>query len=166
MTTAQHLTSVGAGRAEWQTPPELYAQLHRRYRFNYDPFASHDNHLAGLYSTIDGTFLNSDWISEPTQVSEYDGLNYDWKERRVFMNPPYSRGFLRQACLKATIERNDAQIIVALLPAATDTAWFQSFVLNQADIEFLGGRVDFIDPETGDPGGNPPGGSIIAVYRG
>jgi len=46
----------------WQTPPELYKELNREFKFTFDPCP-----------------LN------PT----FDGLNIKWK-KRCFVNPPYS----------------------------------------------------------------------------
>ncbi len=167
--TANDRTGVGAGSAEWQTPPELFERLHRRFKFDYDAFASHENALCDTYSTIDGTFVNigghPSHSIEPLMENGHDGMRYDWTGRRVFMNPPYSRGFIEQAVQKAAGERHNAEIIVALLPASTDTRWFQHYVLPFAHIDWLPKRVRFINPATGEPGTSPPGGSIIATFK-
>ncbi len=161
---ANDRTGVGAGSAEWQTPPELFERLHRRFKFDYDAFASHENALLPLYSTVKGTFYGP--LAVPAlPFTDCHGLQLDWAGRRVFMNPPYSRGFIEQAVQKAAGERFTAEIIVALLPASTDTRWFQQYVLPFAHIDWLPKRVRFIDPETGEPGTSPPGGSIIATFK-
>ena len=173
--TANDRTGVGQGRDDWQTPPELYAALHRRYAFDYDPFASHDNALTqstrwsgarrrDAYSTVDGSWARAPGKG-PHKLSDEDGLSSYWAHRRVFMNPPYSRGVIGAAVEKAHSERNNAEIIVALIPASTDTEWFQQFVLPVCDIVWLSPRVRFINPETGKPGDSPPGGSVVAVFR-
>jgi phage N-6-adenine-methyltransferase len=154
---------------EWRTPPELFEWLNRRFRFNYDAFASHSNHLCDLYSSMEGTFDQRSSIARlglsPLLVSPGDGLNYPWLGSRVFMNPPYSRGLIEQCIEKAYNERNDAAIIVALIPASTETQWFQRYILPHCHIEWLPKRVRFIDPETGEPGQSPPSGSVVAIFR-
>lgn len=169
MTVAQDKTGVGAGSMEWQTPPELFAWLNRRFQFDYDAFASRANHLCYLYSSIDGTFDQRPSLARlgrsPLLVSPSDGLAYPWTDRRVFMNPPYSRDLIAKCVRKAVDERNNAQIIVALLPASTETMWFQQLVFPYCHIEWLPRRVRFIDPQTGQPGQSPPSGSVIAIFK-
>jgi len=143
----------------WQTPPEVYAKLHRRYQFDYDAFSDDSNHLCSTYSTTKGTYSNSILISLD------DGLKYSWQNLRVFMNPPYSRGLISKCIEKAYIERNNAAIIVMLIPAATDTKWFQDYVLPYCHIDWLPKRIRFINPETGKSGTSPPSGYVIAVFK-
>lgn len=171
--SANDRTGVGSGSAEWQTPPELFARLHRRFQFDYDAFASHENHLLPTYSTVDGTFerrgpchcSEPKWCSSYGYMGDADGLAFDWTDRRVWMNPPYSRGLIEKAVAKAAGERHNAAIIVALIPASTDTRWFQQYLLPYAHIDWLPKRVRFIDPATGEPGASPPSGSVIAVFK-
>ena len=165
--SANDRTGVGSGSAEWRTPPSLFEALNRRYEFDYDAFASHENALRERYSTVDGTFGFS-YAAEgqyPQKLSALNGLDYPWLGLRVYMNSPYSRGLIEQCIEKAWSERNNAAIIVALIPAATETRWFQEWILPYCHIDFLRPRVRFIDPETGKPGGSPPSGSVIAVFK-
>lgn len=166
--SANDRTGVGVGSAEWGTPPDLFATLRRRYAFDYDAFASHGNRLLSRYSTIDGTFdalLGAEYGKPPIKISDATGLEYDWTDRRVYMNPPYSRGLIEQCIEKAWSERERASLIVALVPAATETRWFQRWILPYCFVEYLPRRVHYIDPETGIPGGSPPSGSVVAMFR-
>ncbi len=159
---------VGGGSAEWETPPELFKRLNRRYRFDYDAFASHDNAVTLHYSTEDGTFhrlANTTVLDPYGETSEADGLTHDWSGLRVFMNPPFTRGFIEQAVQKAADSRDAAEIIVALLPAATETRWFQKWILPHCYIDWLPRRVHFINPETGEPSNSPTTGHVIAVFK-
>lgn len=159
MSGANDRTGVGSGSAEWGTPPDLFARLNRRFQFTYDAFASHENALCPVYSTVDGTHAPG------TELDSRDGLTYPWTGLRVFMNPPYSRDLIAKCVRKAVDERENAQIIVALLPAATETAWFQQLVFPYAHIDWLPRRVRYIDPVTKQPGQSPPSGSVIAVFK-
>lgn len=162
--SANDRTGVGAGSAEWGTPPDLFKRLSVRFGgFDYDPFASHENFKASVYSTVAGTFAFDG--SEVAQLSDDDGLTREWAGRRVFMNPPYSRGLIEQCIEKAFESRYNADIIVALLPAATETRWFQRHILTACHIDWLPRRVHYIDPATGQPGGSPPSGAVIAVFK-
>ncbi|MGE0133736.1 MAG: DNA N-6-adenine-methyltransferase [Dehalococcoidia bacterium] len=179
MTGANDRTGVGAGTAEWQTPPDLFARLNRRFQFDYDAFASHENALCDLYSTVDGTYRKLG----PGRCAEAgggDGLEFDWKNLRVFMNPPYSRGVIELCVRKAYLEKERAALIVALIPAATETQWFQRYVLPHCHIDWLPQRVHYVHPPfecgptcqtratphvLGAPGDGPPGGSVVAVFK-
>lgn len=54
-------------------------------------------------------------------------------------------------------------LVVMLLPARTDTRWFQDYILDRAEVRFLAGRLRF---ETdGVPGGPAPFPSMVVVMR-
>lgn len=188
--TAHDKTGVGSGAGDWRTPPDLYAMLNRRFAFTYDAWASHENALCRTYSTVKGTFRIESASGDVDQVDALDGLSQDWRGRRTFGNPPYSdpehacldngrckkkRCVSRGYCIdenvpgipdfvaKHAAERNNADVDVALLPDARDTAWWRSFVKPHAQ-DFPIGRVRFINPATGEPGTSPPGGIAVVVW--
>lgn len=159
---ANDRTTVGRGSGEWLTPVWLYEWLHERFAFDYDPFTTNANPLHTLvFSTRDGTWLSD---HEPHRVSDRDGLTYPWTDYRAYCNPPYTRGFIEQAVDKMIEERNNASCIVALLPAATETRWFQCLAAV-AHLEFLPRRIAFVDPETMKPAHNPPSGMVVAILK-
>ena len=167
MTVAPDKTGVGSGRDDWRTPPEFFAKIDRLWHFDYDAFASHDNALCATYSTPDGTYEGWNWKRSHAQLSPLDGLTFspgDGEPRRRFGNPPYSRGFIEQACQWFAESREMFDISVLLIPANTDTRWWHEWVKPYATVYLLRGRIHFIDPATGEPGGSPPGGSALAVY--
>jgi phage N-6-adenine-methyltransferase len=176
--SANDRTGVGGGSGEWGTPPDLFKRLDYRFQFDYDPFASHANALCSRYSTVDGTY---DRLGTANVVMDdgHDGLTADWGHARVFMNPPFSRGLMEPCIEKAFNERNNAQVIVALVPASTETRWFQNFILPHCHIDWLPRRVNFIHPPTRcvDRTGkecthelnaaikDPPAGMVIATFK-
>lgn len=195
MTAAQDKTGVGAGRENWRTPPELFADLDTLFAFNYDAAADVDNALCNRFSTIGGTYLVTAPGGAVKPIDTRDGLAYPWHSLRVFVNPPYCdpeypcepirsgrgkcskkrcvmRGYhidkyqagIADFARKCAEERNYANVIVGVLPAATDTQWWHDFIAPHASVFFLRGRVRFIDPDTGLPGGSPPGGTAIAIW--
>lgn len=109
-----------SGNDEITTPRGLFDWLNRRFMFDYDAFASHENALCDIYSTKDGTFIrNARWDGSSARA---DGLTHPWEGFRVFLNPPYSNPLMRQAIEKCIEERNNAQIIVGLFKFDTSTA--------------------------------------------
>lgn len=181
---ANDRTGVGRGTGSWQTPDDIYLRYHRRFRFTYDPFASHDNAKCDLYSTVDGTFrkCSCTTIGCPgyRQISDRDGLAYPWTGQSCFCNPPYTSGLIMACTEKMISERDNAARILALVSAATETAWFQ-LLAEHSWIEYLRRRVRYIHPPFpcsstcsagrdgkhvfGAPGVNSPGGAAVALLR-
>nr|WP_259295939.1 phage N-6-adenine-methyltransferase [Bifidobacterium bifidum] len=81
----------------------------------------------------------------------------------VFCNPPYGKAiaeWVRKCSMEAS---RKGTLVVMLLPARTDTRWFQQYILNCAEIRFVKGRLHF---ETNGVPGNPaPFPSMIVVMR-
>lgn len=177
--SANDKTGVGGGQGSWQTPPELYAWLKKRFAFNFDLFAEEGNALERQFATQHGVFDDRSGYSPGIS-----GLDCDLSGRRAYGNPPYTTGFIAQAVDSMIDRREQADTIVALLPAATETRWFQR-LYAVSHVEFLPRRVRFIHPPTpcidregqscfgrdknrhiaGQPGDSPPGGHIIAMMR-
>jgi hypothetical protein len=80
----------------------------------------------------------------------------------VFVNPPYGRGLSRWiAKAHQEIDQDNAQTVVALIPARTDTAYWHEHVATNADVFFLRGRLKF-----GQGGQSAPFPSALAVWGG
>ena len=77
---------------------------------------------------------------------------------RVWLNPPYGRtigAWIRKAYEEA--QKPDT-IVVMLLPARTDTAWFHDYCVK-GEVEFLRGRLKF-----GGSKNSAPFPSMIVVF--
>jgi hypothetical protein len=107
----------------WATPKGLYEQLHAEFDFTFDP--------CPLMSTEDGRRVK--WTG------------------RVFCNPPYSdiEAFLKKGLYH--LASGDCELLVYLIPARTDTAWFHEYVYGKADVRFIRGRLKFGDAKYGAP---------------
>ena len=72
--------------------------------------------------------------------------------QKVFCNPPYGRAikdWIRK-CAEEASKPNT--LVVALVPARTDTAWFHDYVYNKArEIRFIRGRLHFNDSRDAAP---------------
>ena len=64
------------------------------------------------------------------------------------MNPPYNRCLSRwTAKAKAEVEQGNAEIVVGLLPARPDTAYWHRDIAGSASVLFLRGRLRFGEAE-------------------
>lgn len=75
------------------------------------------------------------------------------------MNPPYGRGiYLWVKKAYESVVSGNAEIVVCLLPARTDTAWWHDYCLK-GKVEFLRGRIHFSNSK------NPaPFPSVLVVF--
>lgn len=116
----------GNGR-NWRTPPEIFDQLHREFDFTLDPCATKE-------SAKCRTFF--------TEVQ--NGLEQTWAGHRVFMNPPYGREVYAWT-RKARQESAGGVLVVGLLPASCDLAWWHDDVnIPGVEVRYIRGRVRFL----------------------
>lgn len=115
----------------WTTPVATYDVLQREFRFTFDPC--------------------------PLMAKE-DGRKLPWRGR-VFCNPPYSRivEFLKKGLFH--LANGDCEILVYLIPARTDTAWFHDYC-TKGEIRFLRGRLKF-----GGSKNSAPFPSMVVIFR-
>lgn len=118
----------------WETPQKLFDALDSKYHFTLDPCALPENAKCEKYFT-----------------PEDDGLSQNWGGQRVFCNPPYGREL--GAWVKKAYEesRKPDTVVVMLIPARTDVAWFHDYVLPHGEIEFLRGRLKYGGSKTPAP---------------
>jgi phage N-6-adenine-methyltransferase len=127
---------------EWATPPELFADLAAELGpFDLDPCATPDNAKCARY------FTRTD-----------DGLSREWTGR-VFVNPPYGREIGRWVRKAWEASRSTADVVVCLVPARVDTAWWHEYV-TRGEVRFLRGRVRF-----GGAANGAPFPSAVVVFR-
>lgn len=111
---------------DWETPYSLYGPLLDEFRFSLDPCASSENCKCTRYFTV-----------------KEDGLKQSWRGERVFMNPPYGReigSWVEKACKESG---DTSTLVVCLVPARTDTRWFQDFCMKHGEVRYIRGRVKF-----------------------
>lgn len=131
---------------EWETPQELFDELHGEFGFTLDVCAT--PHNAKCKRFFD---------------KHRDGLAQDWSQERVFMNPPYGREIGRWMW-KARREAQRGALVVCLVHARTDTRWWHENVEHTAsEVRFIRGRLRF--RRSGIPGMPAPFPSAIVVYR-
>jgi phage N-6-adenine-methyltransferase len=120
-------------KMDWPTPRGLFKELHDEFRFTIDVCASAENACMERY-----------WTERD------EGLMKSWEGERVWMNPPYGRQ-LGRWMLKAATEAGHAELIVALVPSRTDTAWWHEHAMGATEIRYLRGRLKFEGAENSAP---------------
>jgi site-specific DNA-methyltransferase (adenine-specific) len=125
----------------WETPQDFYDGLNKEYHFTLDPCAIKENAKCPKFYTI-----------------EDDGLIQNWKDEIVFVNPPYgdisswvSKCYYEYTLYNATV--------ILLIPARTDTKYFQEYCLRCTSLGFVEGRLTFGNCES--PAPFP---SVIVVF--
>ena len=152
---------------EYETPDWVFKPVAERLGLNFDAAASHENHKLPNYATPEGIYIKN--FSTPHRESSDDGLTTSWGRRRIWCNPPYGRGieaWVRKAALAIqTFPRAVGfgelvcSVAALLLPARTETDWFQRWVFPYAEVHFLMGRIKFEGTSS-----SAPFPSVIAVY--
>jgi len=127
--------------AEWQTPPDLFAELDAEFRFTLDACATPESARCERYFTAADDALVQRWTG------------------RVFCNPPYG-GEVELWVLKAyEAAQAGAELVVCLLPARTDARWWRRFA-TRGEVRFLPRRLSF-----GGASKPAPFPSAVVVFR-
>lgn len=143
-------------RQDWETPRELFDALWDAVDgFNLDPCCQFGQYTGERIILHGGTRYFPPGSDAPDHL--IDGLAQPWFGK-VYMNPPYGL-VLRQWVPKAVseVESGNAELVVALLPAKTDTKWWQEYVLRRCrwypymepgdmtcdEVRFIEGRLRF-----------------------
>ena len=123
---------------KWGTPPDLYNKLNEEFSFTFDP-------------------CPIDW-----KEGDADGLAIEWDSSN-FVNPPYSQ--VSKWIEKSYNEWKKGKKVVMLMNAITDTKAFHKYIVNNAEIRFIEGRIKFVnqaDPKKSAPNVKP---SILVIFK-
>lgn len=126
---------------EWATPQDLFDRLNNVFEFWLDVCATKENAKCQHFYTREG-----------------DGLKQEWYGT-CWMNPPYGRTIGRWVEKAYQSARQNRATVVCLLPARTDTKWWQDFC-SQGEVFFVRGRLKFGGSKAG-----APFPSAIVVFR-
>jgi phage N-6-adenine-methyltransferase len=125
---------------EWSTPQELFDELDAEFGFELDVCATAGNAKCERYFT---------------QVD--DGLAQVWRGV-CWMNPPYGDGigaWMRKAHESSLL----GATVVCLIPARTDTRWWQD-IATVGEVRFVRGRLRF-----GGTAAGAPFPSAVVIFR-
>lgn len=130
---------------QWATPQWLVDACAELWGpFDLDPAADEYNHKAPAF-----------WTATD------DGLHKPW-HGRVWCNPPYGAG-IGDWCRRAAevTDKGEAALVVACIPARTDTSYWHAWVMRAEQVRLLRGRVAF-----GDQDMPAPFPTAIVLWRG
>lgn len=127
-----HFSSVNTERG---TPEWLFENLDDLFQFDLDAAANEHNYKCAK------------WFGPGSPHGE-DAFEQEWTGT-VWLNPPYGRG-VRKWVEKAYDSAENGATVVCLLPARTDTKWFQ-VCWRAAFVVFITGRLRFEGTEASAP---------------
>lgn len=117
--------ALSSASDQYWTPQYLADELQAEFGvFTLDPAADENNTKAERFYTKDD-----------------DGLSQPWNGI-VFVNPPYGRQLAKWVD-KAISELPNCERIIMLVPARTDTKWFNRAAEHASLIRFFKGRIRF-----------------------
>lgn len=111
----------------WVTPKEFFSPLRQEFDLQIDSAASPDNAMLPVFFC----------------AGVRDAFEQDWAGKRIWCNPPYGRSEIYKWVKQCAV--GGASVVVALLPARTDTRWFHDFIYKKTNVEirFVKGRIKF-----------------------
>lgn len=137
---------LSSAKHDWRTPPEILDLVRQLGPIRLDPCTTLDNPVGALFFS----------------TAETDGLSVSWQRigdnpigsGLVYVNPPYGRAlkpWSQKIWQEGSLRRHE---IIALVPARTDTGWWQNYIAKGRVICFWTGRITFWakHPETGEYG--------------
>lgn len=127
----------------WATPQSFFEELNKEFQFTLDPCATAENAKCRTFYTKDD-----------------DGLKKDWGGQIVFCNPPYGMEIKKwvRKCYEESKKPNT--VVVMLIPARTDTAYFHDYIYKKSEVRFIRGRLKF-----GDAKNSAPFPSMVVIFR-
>ena len=139
--SSSHSVHFQSKTVEWETPAWLFARLDKEFHFTLDVCATSENAKCSKFFT-----------------RNEDGLLQEWAGV-CWMNPPYGRAISKWV-RKARLSALAGATVVALIPARTDTRFWQDDVAFASEITFLRGRLKFGNSRSG-----APFPSAVVVFR-
>jgi hypothetical protein len=142
--------AVSSAHDAWTTPPDLLARLYPLLpgnQFDLDPCSpTADRRRAPVRALLHYTEAD-------------DGLSLPWRGM-VWMNPPYGRQIgAWTAKARVEVKAGNAQTVLGLVPARSDTRWWHADVAGHADVVMMQGRLKF-----GDGAASAPFASALVVW--
>jgi|19_taG_2_1085344.scaffolds.fasta_scaffold31113_3 phage N-6-adenine-methyltransferase len=147
MTHVKHNSGVND---DWYTPEYIIDMVRQVMPIELDP-ASSDS-------------ANKIVKSKRYFTEANDGLLKNWKGK-VYMNPPYSRGWVKKFMEKLCYEYKAGFVdeAIALLNNGTETGWFQDSAKLSSAICFPKGRIRYLSKDLNSSNG-PLQGQVIFYF--
>lgn len=135
-------------KTNWRTPQWLLDELDKEFDFFLDAAADETNAKCADFLTEEDDALSMNWDCGGT----------------IWVNPPYGRTLTPQWVKKMSEQCDRGNLIVALLPARTDTRWFHQYIYKKHEVRFIKGRLKFQDND-GNTLSAAPFPSMLVIFR-
>jgi phage N-6-adenine-methyltransferase len=130
--TTVHFSSE---RMDWETPQSFFDEVNAEFNLHLDVCATPQNaKLPDFLNPEEVDSLEEAWLRPRLQT-------YLGQRARCWMNPPYGRQ-IGKWMRKAYEESLNGALVVCLVPARTDTAWWHDYAAK-GEIRFIRGRLKF-----------------------
>lgn len=140
---AEHENTTGE-TDEWYTPPDLLEAIGAE--FDLDPCSPSRDH----------------WVpAKRVFTKEDDGLNQDWGDDYVFMNPPFGGRNGHLTWLSKFLDHGNG---IAIVRAYTSAGWFHDQAICADAFLFPRGKTKFVRPDGSI--GKQPGHGIVLIAMG
>lgn len=136
---------MSSRRMDWETPDDVLECVRMVAPIDLDPCTTTENPTKARKFICPGPLHEGNRIAAGGGIGVCgDGLALPWESDAglVFVNPPYGRHLPKWAA-KMRLEASGGVEIVALVPARTDTKWFQKHLSKADAICFWEGRLTF-----------------------
>ncbi|KKM93437.1 hypothetical protein LCGC14_1208290 [marine sediment metagenome] len=131
---------------EWETPQAFFDTLNAEFGFTIDACASEANTKCERFYS-----------------AHHDGLDRDWSDEVVWMNPPYDKA-VRLWVRKAYREAIKGATVVCLLQArSSDSEWWHQCIMKAAEWRFVRDRLHFSRPDGRSSRANLS--SLLVIFR-
>ena len=135
----------------FNTPSYIYEQLDHIFNFQLDAACDTTNIKCPMGVCADQGF---------------DGLEYEWGEKRVFCNPPFSqkKKWIEKAVYE--VEHGGCPVVVMILPLnCMSTSFFYDLVIKRGyKYHIPKGRIQFLSNETKKPKKGNNSGTVIIYF--
>ena len=133
----------------WQTPPELWKNINRLDNIDLDPCPGSGTAIGDMNFWLD---LGMDGLGSPWWGS-------------VFLNPPFSQKTEWIDKAIEEIELGNVDVIYVVTPDSTDVQswWHDRLVPNCEYSWFSRGRINYVDPNTGNQAKGVSFGTAVSI---
>lgn len=132
---------------EYSTPQSFFDKVNKEFRFNLDPAAA-------------------DWNAKCPDYFTYkeNGLARSWRNRTVWLNPPYAESEVKKWIKKAYQSALEGATVVCLLQVRSlESKWFHDYGKYASEIRLIQGRLNFTNRQGESKRANF--GSMLLIFK-
>lgn len=140
----------------WSTPQFIFDWYDNIYNYGIDLCADEVNHKCDFYLSEQMNALDISTTLSLLSTCEVENMN-------IWCNPPYS-DVTPWVDLCIELSERLGVVVTMLIPADTSVKWFKKAWDSASCVEFINGRLAFINAATGKPVGGGKKGSAVFTF--